>query len=76
MFLEGWSGDRLCLPWIGCGVSVVIRSRIRRRRYANRSEDPSKALHGEHFKKLGAHVADLFANAGFQEIESEDTRAC
>ena len=39
---------------------------------ANRSEgNPSKALHGEHFTKLGAQVADLFANAGFQEIESE-----
>ena len=31
----------------------------------------SEALHGEDFTKLGARVADLFANAGFQEIETE-----
>ena len=42
------------------GVGTLIAAR-----------NPSKALHGERFKKLGAHVADLFANAGFQEIESE-----
>ncbi len=42
------------------GVGTLIAAR-----------NPPKALHGEHFTKLGAHVADLFANAGFQEIESE-----
>ena len=36
---KGWSGDRLRLPCIGGGISAVIRSRIRRRRYANRSEE-------------------------------------
>ena len=33
--------------------------------------NPSKALHGGNFTKLGSDVADLFANAGFHQIESE-----
>jgi len=35
------------------------------------TKDPTKARHGGHFTKLGSDVADLFANAGFHEIESE-----
>jgi ubiquinone/menaquinone biosynthesis C-methylase UbiE len=42
------------------GVSTLIAAK-----------NPSKALHGGHFMKLGAHVAELFTNAGFHEIESE-----
>ena len=42
------------------GVSTLIAAR-----------NPSNALHGGHFTKLGAEVADLFAKAGFQEIEAE-----
>jgi SAM-dependent methyltransferase len=32
---------------------------------------PSRALHGGHFTQLGGRIADLFATAGFQEIETK-----
>jgi ubiquinone/menaquinone biosynthesis C-methylase UbiE len=33
--------------------------------------NPSKALHGGDFTKLGSRIADLFAEAGFRDIKSE-----
>jgi ubiquinone/menaquinone biosynthesis C-methylase UbiE len=35
------------------------------------ASSPSKALHGGHFRKLGERIADLFAEQGFKEIETE-----
>jgi hypothetical protein len=42
------------------GVGTLIAAR-----------DPSGARHGGDFRKVGARVADLFAKAGFREIESQ-----
>lgn len=33
--------------------------------------NPSEAVQGGHFVKLGARIADLFADAGFRDIKSE-----
>jgi ubiquinone/menaquinone biosynthesis C-methylase UbiE len=35
------------------------------------AKNPSKSLHGGHFTKLGALVAELFGSAGFREIETQ-----